>query len=243
MIPQTITNFKQIPTPEGVEQKQIVMIWDELPGAAYYTQWRNGEEWYPHAGASFLYEGEYVMQWFDSDIDFATPYSYEIIAFDSNNQPIGRSLPVAMIAFGGSPTTPFATVAELSAYWRPITAGAETERATMLLNIASSRLRITAGASVNLDEKSTNDPLFAQTLKWIVMEAVKRAMISPVDAPSVETYQQTAGPYSENYKYTNPTGDLFFRKSELAAIGLSVNQRLSSISPKSSREVYPTDEG
>lgn len=241
MLPITITRFRQIPTPPESAQDQIVMVWDPMDGAASYTQWRNGEEWYPNAGAGFTYEGESVMQWYDAPVDFATPYSYEIVAHDSEGNAIGRSLPVAMVVYGGTPTTPFATVAELSAYWRTITAG-ETERATMLLNIASSRLRIAAGTT-NLDERATNDPLFKQTLQWIVMEAVKRAMVSPVDQPSVETYQQTAGPYSENYKYTNPTGDLFFRKSELAAIGIGGKQSLNSISLKTTREIYPTDEG
>ena len=46
-------------------------------------------------------------------------------------------------------------------------------------------------------------------------------MITPTDMPNAESYSQTAGPYNENYKFSNPTGDLFFKKSELRLIGIS----------------------
>jgi hypothetical protein len=62
------------------------------------------------------------------------------------------------------------------------------------------------------------------------MEAVKRAMLTPVDAPPANSVQQTAGPYSENIVYTNPSGDLWFKKAELTAISLYGNQTLDSIS-------------
>jgi hypothetical protein len=68
------------------------------------------------------------------------------------------------------------------------------------------------------------------------MEAVKRAMLTPTDVPPVETYSQTAGPYSENYKYTNPSGDLWFKKTELSALGLYGKQSLSSLS--TSQDLY-----
>lgn len=138
-------------------------------------------------------------------------------------------------------TDPFATPAELAIYWRTLTAS-ETTRATALLAIASNRLRQLAGdEGANLDTKSTESASFKSVLNWVVMEAVKRAMQAPSDLPPVETYSQTAGPYSENYKYTNPTGDLWFKKSELQAIGLSGRQKLNSISLNTRREIYPTE--
>lgn len=126
--------------------------------------------------------------------------------------------------------TPFATKEELAAYWRPLT-GTEPARADILLALASNRLRLSAEADgVDLDAKATASEAFKTTLRWVVMEAVKRAMQTGVDMPSVESYQQTAGPYSENFKYVNPTGDLFFRKAELVSLGLSGRQILKGFS-------------
>jgi hypothetical protein len=124
--------------------------------------------------------------------------------------------------------TPFATKTELAAYWRTLTAEEQT-RADVLLLLASNKLRLLADSeSIDLDEKVTDSEAFKTTIRWVVMEAVKRAMQTGVDQPSVESYQQTAGPYSENFKYVNPTGDLFFRKAELASLGLSGQQTLKA---------------
>lgn len=124
--------------------------------------------------------------------------------------------------------TPFATKEELAAYWRALT-GDEPARADILLTLASNRLRLIADDDgIDLDTKIADSEAYKTTIRWVVMEAVKRAMQTAVDQPSVESYQQTAGPYSENYKYSNPTGDLFFRKTELAQLGLSGRQTLSA---------------
>jgi len=124
--------------------------------------------------------------------------------------------------------TPFATTEQLAAYWRALT-GDEPTRAELLLMLASNRLRLTAEADgVDLDAKVSASPAYETTIRWVVMEAVKRAMQSGgnPDMPSVESAQITAGPYSENFKYVNPTGDLFFRASELSALGLVGKQVL-----------------
>lgn len=124
--------------------------------------------------------------------------------------------------------TPFATKEELAAYWRPLT-GTEPARADILLQLASNRLRLTAdNESIDLDAKSEASEAFKTTIRWVVMEAVKRAMQTSPDLPSVESAQMTAGPYSENFKYVNPTGDLFFRAAELDSLGLSGQQTLKA---------------
>lgn len=126
--------------------------------------------------------------------------------------------------------TPFATSDDLAGYWRALT-GDEPARATILLTLASNRLRLIAtDDEIDLDAKIADSEAYASVIKWVVMEAVKRAMQSGgnPDMPSVESAQITAGPYSENYKYSNPTGDLFFRKTELADLGLSGRQTLSA---------------
>lgn len=132
---------------------------------------------------------------------------------------------------------PFATVADLEAFWKSLDS-TEEARATSLLTLASNRLRIIGeNIGVDVDAKKDASEAYASILQWVVMEATKRAMLTPTDQPPVDSWQQTAGPYSENYKYTNPAGDLWFKKSELHELGLYGVQRLGSIST-SQRDIY-----
>lgn len=122
----------------------------------------------------------------------------------------------------------YANAEDLTNYWK---APEDTNRANYLLKLASNRLRLIAeDSSIDLDAKANSNPAYFDTLQWVVMESTKRALQAPLDQQPMETWQQAAGPYSENIKYTNPTGDLWFKKSELSAIGLSGSQTLSSIS-------------
>lgn len=126
--------------------------------------------------------------------------------------------------------TPFATIERLNAFWKGISSDDEG-RATVLLELASNRLRLIGeDVDVDVDAKIAASEAYATTAAWVVMEAVKRAMSTPIDQPPVDTYSQTAGPYSENYKFSNPSGDLWFKKSELTSLGLYGRQSLGSIS-------------
>lgn len=130
----------------------------------------------------------------------------------------------------------FATLAQLEAFWKDI-AAADQPRANVLLELASARLReIGNSVGVDVDAQAAARESYKITIRWVVMEAVKRAMLTPTDVPPVEQYQQTAGPYSENYKYTNPSGDLWFKKSELKSLGLYGSQSLGSLS--TSQDLY-----
>ncbi len=130
----------------------------------------------------------------------------------------------------------FATLAQLEAFWKDI-ATADEPRAEVLLELASDRLReIGYSVDVDVDALAAERSSYATTARWVVMEAVKRAMLTPTDQAPVEQFQQTAGPYSENYKYANPAGDLWFKKSELKSLGLYGSQSLSSLS--TSQDVY-----
>lgn len=132
----------------------------------------------------------------------------------------------------------YATVEDLSTYWRPITQ-AETPRAEDLLSLASSRIRLYAAkVDIDIDTKVGEDDDYAAAVKWVVMEATKRAMATPVDVPPVDNYSQSAGPYSENYRFTNPSGDLWFKKAELKALGISGMQVIDSITPTTRRDIY-----
>lgn len=134
---------------------------------------------------------------------------------------------------------PYATVEELSAFWRQVTAGAETNRATSLLTLASNRLRAKATEQdFNMDTKFNADAVYASNVKFVVLESVKRAMQTDQSVPPVDTYQKAAGPYSENYKFTNPSGDLWFKDKELAEIGLLGGQEIGSITPNTRGNIY-----
>lgn len=135
-------------------------------------------------------------------------------------------------------TTSYATIQDLETYWRPLNEAEET-RAADLIALASSRLRLYADAAgVDLDAKAAASEDYANALKWVVMEATKRAMSTPIDTPPVDSWSQTAGPYSENYKFTNPSGDLWFKKAELKTLGISGVQRATSISPATRKDIY-----
>lgn len=133
---------------------------------------------------------------------------------------------------------PFATVAQLEDFWKDLSEAEET-RALSLLTLASNRLRV-RGEQVGIDVQAKHDAseAYASTLEWVVMEATKRAMLTPTDAPPVNSQQITAGPYSENIVFTNPAGDLWFKKTELNDLGLGGIQRLSSISTVPGSRMY-----
>jgi len=122
----------------------------------------------------------------------------------------------------------YANDADLTLFWQ---APPDQTRANYLLKLASNRLRLIGeGVGVDIDARANASPAYFDTLQWVVMESVKRALQAPLDQQPAESFQQTAGPYSENIKYTNPTGDLWFKKSELSAIDLNGSTALYSIS-------------
>ncbi len=134
--------------------------------------------------------------------------------------------------------TVYATTDDLATFWRPLLS-TEEDRADSLLEFASSRLRMEAAkADIDLDAKVSEDEDYAAQVKLTVMEAVKRAMLTPIDVPPVDNYSQAAGPYSENFKFTNPSGDLWFKKAELKALGIMGNQKLGSITPNTRKDIY-----
>lgn len=132
----------------------------------------------------------------------------------------------------------YANHEDLAAFWRTLTSEEDT-RADKLLKLASNRLRTRADVvGVDIDGKVNSNPAYFENVQWVVLEAAKRAMLTPTDAPPANSIQQTAGPYSENIVFTNPAGDLWFKKSELGDLGLGGVQRLSSISTVPGSSMY-----
>lgn len=122
----------------------------------------------------------------------------------------------------------YANHEDLTLYWK---APDDNTRADYLLKMASNRLRqIALDSSIDLDAKVNENEVYFLNVQGVVMEATKRALQTPVDTVPTESYGQTAGPYSENFKYSNPSGDLYFTKAEQKLLGLYGTQSLGSIS-------------
>lgn len=131
---------------------------------------------------------------------------------------------------------PYANVDDLTDFWKDT---GEDTRALSILTKASNRLRIMAdNLGIDLDGKVNASPAYFSTVQWVVLEATKRAMLTPTDAPPANSIQKTAGPYSENIVFTNPAGDLWFKKTELEDLGLYGRQTLTSISTVPGSSMY-----
>ena len=117
----------------------------------------------------------------------------------------------------------FTTKEKLAEVWRALDID-EERRAEALIHAASAQLRLIAkNNNIDLDEvieKDTNK-VFADSVGFVVLSAVKRAMLTPADAPPATQWSQSASPYSESMTFTNPASDLYFKKSELQMLGLS----------------------
>lgn len=102
---------------------------------------------------------------------------------------------------------PFATVAELKARWPDFPVGGEPY-ADVLLEDASQFI---------LDTMPTAAGAAEATRRRIVCAVVRRAM--PAEDAGIESFQHSAGPFSESFKPTNPNGDFYLTKQEQKALG------------------------
>lgn len=117
----------------------------------------------------------------------------------------------------------FTTKEKLAEIWRALDVD-EEKRAEALIHAASTQLRLIArNNKVDLDEiiEEDDSKVFADSARFVVLAAVKRAMLTPVDAPPATQWSQSASPYSESMTFTNPASDLYFKKSELQMLGLN----------------------
>lgn len=106
--------------------------------------------------------------------------------------------------------TAYATVAELSAYWRELSPE-ESARAAVLLDHAAAFVRAHCGG----------EPSDAEAARHVSCDMVKTAMLpSPFSAP-VTSFQQSGGPYSANVTFANPAGDMYWKAQYDELLGLS----------------------
>jgi hypothetical protein len=96
------------------------------------------------------------------------------------------------------------TTQELEAFWRTLNSQDETDRAGALLKFAKAYLRqIAKNNDVDLDGR-LSDADYKQSYKFVVLQAVKRSMVTPIDAPPATQWTQSASPYSENMTFSKP---------------------------------------
>lgn len=112
---------------------------------------------------------------------------------------------------------PFASSDDLKARWPDLS---DTEVAETLLSDASQLIRDTCPGWVHASEA---------TLIAIVCAMVKRAMIAGSDNAGLSSTQETTGPFSQTWNFSNPTGDLYLTRTEKQRLGQG-RQRAFSIS-------------
>ena len=134
----------------------------------------------------------------------------------------------------------FATVQDLESFWRELTE-AEENRAAYLLVLASDTLRqVAMNNKKDLDKMIEDGKVLTNMVKQIVMESVKRAMLTPPDQKPITQGSMTAGPYGETLHFANPAGDIWFKDKEYKLLGLK-GQKLSSVST-SRTDIYSVPE-
>lgn len=107
----------------------------------------------------------------------------------------------------------YAEVSDLEARWKPLTEQ-EQEVAETLLEDASAML----DALVNVDGKCTQVDL----LKIVCCNMVQRSMTAgAMDAFGITQQSMTAGPYTQSWTLSNPSGDMYLTKMEKKLLGIT----------------------
>lgn len=117
----------------------------------------------------------------------------------------------------------FADVSDLESRWRELSTGEEA-RANVLLGDASAML----SALVEVD---SSDYEQSQLLKMVCCDMVIRAMsATAADAFGVSQTSMTAGPYTQSFSYSNPSGDMYLTRLEKRLLGITTGY-IGSIRP------------
>lgn len=118
----------------------------------------------------------------------------------------------------------FADVSDLEKRWRELS-NDEAERASTLLDDAS----VILSSLVKVD---SSDMQQAELLKMVCCDMVARSMsASSFDAFGVSQTAITAGPYTQSFSYSNPSGDMYLTKLEKRLLGITTSY-IGTIRPK-----------
>lgn len=120
--------------------------------------------------------------------------------------------------------TSFATVADLEAAWKPLTADEEARAEVLLLQASNYLRQIAMNNGRDIDDNIIADPtgVYGANVKMVVTSAVQRSIASPVDMmPDASQWSQSASPYSESMSFMgNVSSTLYFKDKELKLLGL-----------------------
>ena len=117
----------------------------------------------------------------------------------------------------------FAVVSDIEARWRTLSAD-EASRASTLIDDATAMLT----ALVKVDAADAQQ---AELLNTVCCNMVIRAMAqSGMDTFGVSQAAITAGPYTQSFSYSNPSGDMYLTKLEKKLLGVSIGY-IGSIRP------------
>lgn len=110
----------------------------------------------------------------------------------------------------------YAEVTDIEARWRTLDS-AEQNRAAALLDDASAML----DSMVCVDSSDTQQ---AELLRIVCCNMVIRAMAaSESDAFGASNMSMTAGVYTQNWTYVNPSGDMYLTKMEKRLLGITTS--------------------
>ena len=108
----------------------------------------------------------------------------------------------------------FALVSDIEARWRDLST-AEEGRASVLIDDASAMLE-------QLVDVDAYDAKQAALLKTVCCNMVIRAMsASEADTFGASQMSITAGPYTQQMTYANPSGDMYLTKMEKRLLGVT----------------------
>lgn len=116
--------------------------------------------------------------------------------------------------------TYYATVADITALFRPLTP-AETEKAEALLPIVTASLNEEAELrGKDLPSMVEASETLALVAKSVTVDVVARALMTSTSQEPMTQYSQSALGYSVSGSFLVPGGGLFIKKAELARLGL-----------------------
>lgn len=120
--------------------------------------------------------------------------------------------------------TAFATVEDIAALWRPLTAE-ETTKASALLPLISDALRqYGTAAGVDLDAKLADDETYASVLKITTVDIVSRVLRASTEGDVMTQESQSGLGYSWQGTYAIPGGGIggAIMYNDLKRLGLLV---------------------
>lgn len=122
----------------------------------------------------------------------------------------------------------YATVADLEAYWRPMTQS-EQDRADILLENVSSEIRVYAKRlGIDFDIAVSLDADLNTVTKSVVMDTVARILNQSTTDEAVSQYSQAAMGYSVSGTYLVPGGGSLVLNRDLKRLGLK-RQRFGAV--------------